>query len=66
MHARHGREVVHEFSAHPYAFSIIATDGINETVFFWEQPRRHAREDGEDGEGEPVAECHCAADGGKD
>lgn len=66
VQTRHGGELVDVHGvADPETLVVPRADGVDETVAGREEAWRHAGPEGEDQEGEEVAEGHCAAHGGE-
>ena len=58
MHAGHGCEGVDVFAGHPDALSVVATDSVEESVFWGEKSWGHTGVEGESCEGEEISKGH--------
>ena len=65
MHARHRRERIDVFTAHPYRGRVVVSDGVKKAVFRRKQAGRHTWIESEGEEGEQVCQGESASNGSK-
>ena len=65
MHGRHGGKRIDVITTHPDAGCVVVANGVQKSILWREEARRHAGIQGESHKSEEVGEGESTADGGE-